>query len=212
MKNVNIANVNIDIHSGNIGLSASGGIDSSLLLFILMKYADKNSIIHTFTGVADVRTCGWVDHLNRFIEESKKITNFDNIIKHTYRIEGTHNPKGLMDPLYTYVDDKNLNLSIMYTGVTSNPPDSVQDTFKNKCAFYERRNPNITRNVYHHNNKWYTPFWNINKRKIAEMYDELSITELLQHTRSCVNQDDITRDCGECWWCEEKHWGFKNLL
>ena len=47
MNTIKINNLDIDIHDGPIGISLSGGADSSLLFYILMKYA--SGPIHVFS-------------------------------------------------------------------------------------------------------------------------------------------------------------------
>jgi hypothetical protein len=117
-----------------------------------------------------------------------------------------------MAPLHQYVNDAELNLSIMYTGVTSDPPDSVLGSFVNPTSNYERRNPNLVRPLYHAGNKWYTPFWNINKLVIADMYRETNtIGSLFSNTRSCEGLKQLSGHCGDCWWCEERLWAFGRL-
>jgi tRNA(Ile)-lysidine synthase TilS/MesJ len=47
MKTIQIGNLPIDIHDGAICISMSGGADSSILFYILMKYAPGP--IHVFS-------------------------------------------------------------------------------------------------------------------------------------------------------------------
>lgn len=212
MNSVNIANTSIDIHSGCIGISASGGADSAILLYILMANLDSHSVLHTFTGQADSGNSGWPSKVNDFVKRCTELTGFDRVVQHVFHIPGENTPSGLMAPLYKLADDPDLALDIMYTGVTSDPPDSVLATFRNPAPFYQRRNPNQTRPVYHLNRKWYTPFWNINKMTIANMYQQLSVMgQLFDLTFSCDNNSADNQHCGHCWWCEERQWAFGKL-
>ena len=60
-----------------------------------------------------------------------------------------------------------------------------------------------------------SPLTNIDKKGVAELYDQFDLRQsLMMVTRSCENFDTIltnnfTTHCHtECWWCHERHWGF----
>ena len=44
------------------------------------------------------------------------------------------------------------------------------------------------------------------------MYTELGIMDsLFTVTRSCESVTLTEGHCGECWWCQERMWGFNRL-
>ena len=47
LNNITVANTTLNIYEGPIGVSCSGGADSSLLLYLLMKYSSDK--LHIFT-------------------------------------------------------------------------------------------------------------------------------------------------------------------
>ena len=76
----------------------------------------------------------------------------------------------------------------------------------------------MNRNLLHKNNTIYTPWSNIDKKKLAEIYKKYTLIDtLFNHTRSCEwtshNQGHLIQNpglnhCGVCWWCQEREWGF----
>ena len=83
--------------------------------------------------------------------------------------------------------------------------------FKVKTIDYisTSRDPNTTRSLFSPIG-YYRPFFNIDKKQIKNMYDELGLTEtLFPITRSCDNPKVKIGHCnGKCWWCEERKWAF----
>ena len=66
MKTITIDNLNIDLHDGNIGVAVSGGADSALLLYILMK---------NITAPISIVSCGNGLTNNQEPVNALKITN-----------------------------------------------------------------------------------------------------------------------------------------
>lgn len=205
MDSVKLNNVSIDIHEGSIGISVSGGADSAILLYILMKYAPGP--IHTFTCSSEekhrVSPHIALDVIGKCID----LTGKTDVLHHTYFVEKqTH--QSWLDGLLVYTTNKTVNM--MYTGATALPPDDVLATFKTTSGLYDKRNPNLIRPVYYNRfGNFYTPLFNINKQQICEMYKELGVLEeLYPLTRSCEDFTLTQGHCGRCWWCEERQWGF----
>jgi tRNA(Ile)-lysidine synthase TilS/MesJ len=47
MKTIKVNNLNFDIHNGPIGVALSGGADSAIMLYILMKFAPGPINVYT---------------------------------------------------------------------------------------------------------------------------------------------------------------------
>lgn len=60
---------------------------------------------------------------------------------------------------------------------------------------------------HHGNEKLVTPFLHLYKYHIIELADQLSIS--LKDTHSCISNSSV--ECGECWQCREKQWGYEQL-
>jgi 7-cyano-7-deazaguanine synthase in queuosine biosynthesis len=206
MKTITVAGVDIDIHDGPIGITCSGGTDSSLLLYILMKYA---------TGEIHVTTCSAVssEHANSIntqavINKCIELTGNLNVFHHVYFVETPFRNLFKLTREFLYYK----NIKVCYTGVTKCPSKEVTESFKDSTPVESERSSDIIRDCYINEGTIYTPFANIDKQKISEMYNELGIRdELFPLTRSCEHKTIFTGHCGQCWWCEERKWGFGAL-
>lgn len=205
MKTVTIAGVNIDVHDGPIGIEMSGGADSSLLFYILLKYADGP--IHA------IHLCAKY-HQRALIKKTTEVIGFciddlqsdKKVMLHTAFIHRTLPPIGFF---YGREFVNNGTVTVSYTGMTALPTPEEQAKFniKGPDTIYRDREFGQEKDV--HSNGTYNPFINIDKKKIKEMYDELNLTNtLFPVTRSCDNPEWTEGSCCECWWCEERKWAF----
>jgi len=206
-KTVTVCGVDIDIYDGPIGISASGGADSSLLLYILMK--NHPGPIHIFTLAMDEKLRGTAFTAVDVIEKCIQLTKMENVIHHTF-YKDVYSFSALYDLQDDYIKLGLYNLR--YLGLTANPPYEVHSKFIGKINTYEERDPEITRSTGPHINNSYTPFTNIDKLVIRDMYNELGILDtVFPLTRSCESRVSSTRHCGICWWCQERKWAFGKL-
>ncbi len=200
MKTVTVANIDVDIHSEGVGISCSGGADSSLLLYILMKHAECP--IHIFTCASEQKNYSSINSSIDVIKKCIELTNNKNIFHHIHFVD-----QQTTKNFYLYSHFK--LIKILYTAITRNPPKEVTDTFIEESTEDWERGPDQTRDLYHRNNSVYTPFHRIDKKAIASMYQELGLVDtLFPLTRSCENNTIVQGHCGECWWCEERLWAF----
>ncbi len=220
---ITVANIPLDIYKGPLGISCSGGSDSSLLLYLLMKHSSDK--LHIFTTGNNDRNRYNVLVANNVIEKCIQLTGNSNIEHHSSYCK-TQTPANLWPKLRTYLSDVN----VIYTGLTANPPKEITDTFgieitepaRNTGLRTTLNNDELIPNRY-----WCTPWTNINKKIIAEMYKELNLLDsLFPITRSCEYEANwykhsllMTKGvpapgighCNECWWCKERKWGFNNV-
>lgn len=207
---INTAGVNIDLYKGPIGIKASGGADSSILLYNLMKHK-SDSTIHIFTTGLNIQHRYNVKVATRVIEKCIRLTGNSNIEHH---IKYSEDANSLFTNLELYFNNNVINM--MYTGITENPPREITDKFTLPTTEKEREPCTKKEHIRGKNKKFYTPLANFNKQKIAEMYQENNLMEdLFPLTRSCepVDRKDIgLSHCGECWWCQERKWAFGRLV
>jgi len=207
-KELNLSGVNLKIYEGPIGISCSGGADSSLLLYFLMKYSnDKIYILSTGNKARQFKN---VTTTNNVIQKCIELTGNMNIEHHSTFCDH-QTLSNIFDKLDYYRKNKLIN--IFYTGITANPPKSITDTFIEEVTEVDR-NPTIMKDVLRNNNKAYTPWINIDKKKLAQIYKEYNLIDsLFVYTRSCEWEAQNVKDpklghCGICWWCQERAWGF----
>ena len=207
MKTITIAGVEVRIYQGPVGIYVSGGADSALLLYLLMKYSTDT--IHIFTCASKQKQFASARVSLRVIEKCVELTGNTNIVHHTHYVD-YQTDEILFYPQKDYLHIGKIN--VLYTGITANPPLDVLKTFKEETTENSERDPSIERSVYIEEQKIYIPFTNINKQKIGSMYNELDLTDTLYSlTRSCESLELSEGHCGECWWCQERHWGFGKL-
>jgi hypothetical protein len=204
---VKLSNVDIEIPSDPIGLSLSGGADSSLLAFILLKYS--RSPIHFFTTVDTGSNQRNLHYAPLVIKKCIELTNNYNVHHHIKFVEQYDRDQFFKH--LEYCVDLN-QVSVMFTGTTALPPDSVLDTFTIKLnpELYARRDPNNKKSVWSKNRKFYSPLINLNKTQIRDLYRELGIFDnIVPLTNSCTDKSNRIDHCGQCWWCQERKWAFE---
>lgn len=208
MNNININGINIDLLPGPIGISHSGGADSAILLYILMKYHSEP--IHVFTCASKEKFRVAPHVALNVISKCMDLTGRKDIYHHTHYVD-RQDLANLFDyQNYLY----NLNLvRHIYTGATALPPLEVCESFKNGVVLLNRRDPNVIRPLRAgKNNEYYTPFFNHNKHDIFMLYEKLGVLEdIFPITRSCESLELTSGHCGSCWWCEERAWAFGRL-
>lgn len=212
----NVAGVDVPIVDGPKGICVSGGADSSILLYILL----KNSIdpLYIFTLAKDLNGRATAITSANVIEKCIQLSNNSNVIHHVYYKPTQDNSQLFSVPTEFYNKDI---IKGFYTGLTKNPPKDIGDSFcgADLNTEHNSRNPLIVKDTEHTticglNAKVFTPFINIDKRRIADMYKELWLMDnLYPLTRSCevVDRLQYYDHCGICWWCKERIWGFGKL-
>ena len=210
MNEVIIAGVTVPIAQGPLGICMSGGADSSLLLYILLSNTKETIHIFTLASVAKARTSAMVSA--NVIEKCIQLTGNANVMHYTTYVDFQNNEKLFAMP--KEFCNRNI-IEYYYSGVTANPPSEISISFIDEAAsqVQEKRNPLVTRDIISAHN--ITPFTNVNKVKIAEMYAELGITDtVFPLTRSCElpNSPGYFGHCDDCWFCKERKWGFGRLV
>lgn len=197
-----------------VGLKISGGADSAIVGYMLSKYvAEERSDIK----IIPVTTI----HGEKPFQEiySKRVIEF--LRKEFGDIFGKHYVNVCKDgPDYVPAQDKIWKEAFLiegmtrnYSGITANPPKEVMETFRDQGPSDNRNGknfPTLVRQSFRH-------LVNIDKKGVAELYETLGVMDtLFPITRSCEAYEawptyNIDKHCGECWWCEERRWGFGRL-
>lgn len=212
MKLYTVDNVSIPILDGNIGICASGGADSAVLLYILMTQLEPSQELHIFTfgkllthysTLASARTV------------AKRCSDLTGFINYTHHVDYADNQTVELLHNMTRAAGNNGIIQALYTGQTANPPKEIADGFLGSeyNSEHKERDPDIIRDIMY-SDKVCNPFTNLNKQHIASIYHTLGLTDTLYpYTRSCENYDPVYlgTHCGECWWCKERSWGFGKL-
>ena len=220
-KFVSCAGNELAIYDEPVGIMVSGGADSAILLYYLMKHSKDK--IHIFSlGNNDKRRVN-ISVATQVVEKCIQLTGNINIEHHINYCE-TQTLNSLLVMPKQFIEEK--RIKIVYSGVTSIPPKKVTDTFKLPSLEHHNRDSNVKRDVLKNLSlgKYYSPYTNIDKKIIASMYKEENlIKKLYTMTRSCAYEpkskhnffenikDPGLGHCGVCWWCEERNWAFEGL-
>ena len=202
-----------------IGIMTSGGADSSLLVALLMKYHQYPirviSTAHATTGFTEPGNALKV--LTHCVEKF----NRKDVTFYTHYVDDKK-PWNVIPSEYVMQ-----NISHLYFGFTKQPPEgSFTDFESNQVAASNGFDDGITKPLEFDtirdtskifgermlqepgDYKIITPFININKKAIAEIYKQEDLEEIYPMTRSCESLTLREGHCGKCWWCKERLWAF----
>jgi 7-cyano-7-deazaguanine synthase in queuosine biosynthesis len=203
----------IDIHTGPCGLSFSGGADSAVLLYILL--STMTDTLHLYSFYPEKKAHIAEPVTDRVLQKCIELTGNSNVIHHKEYIE-QQTPILIHTMLQSFIERD--NLTKMYNGISKFPPDEIIDQFYeniklNDNYVYQRRKNNAVYELYFGDKKsFYRPLANFHKKDVADLYRQLGIEQqLFPMTRSCENINSPLTHCGQCFWCEERKWGFGYL-
>jgi len=203
----------IPVFTTPTGIFVSGGADSALLLFLLLKKYTSPLQIFTIVKYENIDNYAKTISALNVVRKCIELTNNDNIehrMLHVY----THEIPYLYwhNIVESYTQRKIVDK--VFHGLTANPPDDVVSMFKHKQHpddVYER-NPNIIKDIQSINSPFVYPWINVNKKFIYDQYKDLELLDsLFPLTLSCVRPTVNLTHCGECFWCEERKWAFGKI-
>lgn len=207
-----------------IGISLSGGADSALLAYLILK--ETNADIYFTTQIRMWKTRPWQRYVAQDVVAWFK-DHFSNRIEH---IEGFIPPE-MEEPNTTFITDEygkskpgnriilrahnewiihTYGLDAWYAAVTKNPEDVPG-------GLPERNEGVLPLHMMHMGVDICHPFVYTTKDWIVKQYYKHDIQDLFDITRSCegefeglnyttyVPRDDVPV-CGECFWCKEREW------
>lgn len=209
MKTYKIADIDLIIYDGDLGIRLSGGTDSAILLYYMAKYSSNN----LYAYVLSEKKSDYSTELlaQRTIDKIKELTGNNNIILRVVRVE-SKNKYNLRAEFAKAADQD--NITMMYTGISKRPP--AIDELKFGIAYGgddgSWRDPDLKVDTIYDYHKVYVPLANNNKKDIKRMYDYDNVLEsLAPSTFSCTRGEDKRIACGKCWWCKEREWAFGDL-
>ena len=203
--------------------SFSGGADSTLLLWLSMNELRNkpDTILQVFTGVTPYKGM-----FKQFTSQE----NFDRI-----RSEFPDVADRVPDRIIMYnntqdeLGDEQLRLQrtgqydLRIYALTQNPPYEVMLAHNLLDERVEDRDDHVEKHEWMlHKNltppvPMFQPFINIDKRFVAQCYEDFDLWRFYNNTISCErlrNTPDMVNNeepCGHCWWCREKMMAFGML-
>ena len=210
-----------------IGIWMSGGADSALLCYLLAEKIKKENLNVTIQLITIdykrpfVFKAGTVRERIEEILDAKSI--FENHIVYNPPGEIVWTPDELADQFHirNYEHFKNNKFQVLYSGITTNPPVEVQQTFnygilpdveaKRGTAIQKETNRYF---VHPDGGEFWEikPFFKLDKKDLAELYKSNNLLDnVFPLTRSCEHIGTVHGHCGRCWWCNEREWAFGRL-
>ncbi len=208
----------IDKDVNKIAISNSGGLDSSLMTYLLCKYITDNNLnveVYPMHGIDNTRPTS-----------PENVQNIINLLREQFPKVKIHdmltwdNTKDWIVPK-TKKDSAGLtkhcvenNITHIYGGRTANPPPDVMHQIGMKAMQSERIHNN-DKDISERIRGGYLirPWVNVDKKFIYDLYVKFNLLETLAPlTWSCIGFADATnffsKPCGKCEWCKEKKWAF----
>jgi len=213
-----------------IGISLSGGADSALLAYLILKETDAD--IYFTTQVRMWKTRPWQRYVAQGVVAWFR-NHFTNRIQH---IEGFIPPE-MEEPHTTYITDEygkskpgnriilrahnewvahTYKLDAWYAAVTKNPEEVPGGLPERNEGVLPLHTTHMGVDIYH-------PFVYTTKDWIVKQYSDNRILDLFDITRSCEGEfENITYEtytpgqtvptCGECFWCKEREWAIEQAI
>ena len=200
-------------------LSFSGGSDSTLLLWLSLNLLEtkKDTILQVFTGVTPYK-----GKFKQFTSQE----NFDLM-----REEFSHLKDRVPDRMIMYnmtqkeLGDEQVRLlkkgsfDVCIYALTANPPYKIMEKHNLLHKRIVERDPDKIKDSWYENPPivQYEPFINVDKRFIAQCYEDFDLWRFYNNTISCERLRETPdmkfseEPCGHCWWCREKKMAFGML-
>ena len=197
-------------------LSFSGGSDSTLLLWLSLNLLEtkKDTILQVFTGVTPYK-----GKFKQFTSQE----NFDLM-----REEFSNLKDRVPDRMIMYnmtqkeLGDEQVRLlkkgsfDVYIYALTANPPYKIMEKHNLLHKRVVERDPDKIKDSWYENTPivQYEPFINVDKRFIAQCYEDFDLWKFYNNTISCERLRETPdmkfseEPCGHCWWCREKMMAF----
>ena len=206
-------------NTDKIAISMSGGLDSSLLSYLLCKEISEkkqNTKVYPLHGIDNTRPTSPenIQNIINFLRNSFPTVEINDMLTwdntKDYKI-----PKSKKDSDGLKKWCLEHNIKYLYQGRTANPPDEVLEEFggfhQEERSHY--RDKPIKELIRPFNAYLIRPWANVDKKYIYEQYKKYDLLDTLEPlTWSCISYAEdtnfFTEPCKRCYWCKEKHWGF----
>jgi 7-cyano-7-deazaguanine synthase in queuosine biosynthesis len=204
------------------GIWLSGGADSSILAFLLIKHILDNKLPYKLQPISVRKYNEDIDNHLQVANWLRKYFNTDILLSVQDNIKDKNlseyetffeiNKRNIINRTYNYI----------FSGITSSPrKEDFVEGWEHIAELENIRGEDAQKflvfsGVVEHNNELYEfgdirPFYRMNKKAIAKLYKKYHLTNtLFPITFSCV--EPVNNDhCGKCWFCNERKWAFGRI-
>lgn len=199
------------------GVWLSGGADSSILTYLLIKHIIENNLPYKLQPVSVRKYDNNMDHHLKVAQWLRDYFNTDILLPVDDNLKDTGtfseiNQRNIINNKYNYI----------FSGITSAPHyDDFTEGWEHILELENIRGEQAQKllvfsGVIEHDKKLYEfgdirPFYNLNKKDIADLYEKYDLTStLFPVTNSCVAPVN-SKHCTKCWFCNERKWAFGRI-
>lgn len=190
----------------SIGIWMSGGLDSAALLALILSDLAATDRLHMYPlHCFYVYTCG-----HRIEGPAKKVSDYFSekfsvpIDFHRY-IDPVEAGASIAPSTYKRISYTHKNM-LFYQGL-NNPPTSDVVELPLTWQGYPRLQETGT--IY--DSPYRFPFLNLHKPQILDILYQLACDGVIPLTQSCIRAKFLGDQCGACFSCHERSWGFEML-
>lgn len=177
-----------------IGVFVSGGVDSALLLYMLL--TQSSQLVHVLNISYDIRNYNECNSAIQITNKCIDLTKNDNVIYHTLYAKRS---KTKRTDFFNIA--KITNVTDVYSGHSKGPPIEIQESWGLE----------VKRTTIKSTPLLNTPFIDLDKRSIYQLYKKYDLLDnLYPLTNSCASRTSVT-PCGLCWWCKERKWAENSI-
>lgn len=186
-----------------IGVLVSGGMDSAILLFLILKeIKDLNlSVDLTVYNIPNVNdgAMGYsrqvVDYLEKYFDTKINLKNVGSGSASSLQL--------ITAPAKLLLETGEVD--VLYSGQNQFPEEAkTWPAYKDAAGFFKRRSPETPDSDHAK-----FPFIRLEKYHILEIYKQSGVLDLARITHSCTAR--VNGKCQECLWCKERTWAFTKL-
>ena len=190
--------VNVKEHS-KYGIMLSGGIDSAVLLYLLLLDAKEKNFkldIQPFSMIKHDHSYQYADKIIEYFSQQ-----FDVFIPDTILVGNPDIHHRMQSTIATgEVFARHPEIHVLFNGINQNPP---QPWGNPEWEYPARPHPGYTVK------KMEFPFLHLYKTHIVDLMFEYGQEALMDLTHTCT--ESIDTRCGVCFQCSERAWAFRSL-
>lgn len=183
--------------SGRIGILTSGGIDSSVMLALILTARKAENPTLPIIALNVKRGFGTERFSKAMIERMEEHFEMEIPFQYVQHPIDTLHHECLTRPIVPLLD---LGIiSKVYSADTSNPPEFEHEQAPNRTRVQDQfKFP-----------RWNLPFLHCDKSHIVGLMHQLNVGFIEELSHTCFAQDEYR--CKVCFQCEERAWAYKTL-
>lgn len=182
----------------DLGIFVSGGLDSAALLCLILTFLKNNERLNT-TNVKCFtvqKNDGSMFYADKVVKSVSTFFN-KNLIHNNYINNDESSILEGRVGLNTIIKIRKENPGWLYMGVNNMAPSNIRPFSQ-------------TLNIVYRLSPYYSsPFINLHKPQILDIFYKLNCVDIIKSTHSCTVDPD--KHCGTCYSCAERKWAFDSL-